>query len=214
MPASTSRPTVTDLVVDSSSDGSGVVNVGGPISVDGAGHGVGSPKRTVLDSGQHPSAKKSNRFDILQDAGNDLIGSDSAKGVGEMDNLPDDLFDAPAEGLASVMAAIAADFSVVAPQVSSSPSISLSKGNVGKVGDNCPARKNNVKFRNSGVQGVARIVLGWDPNLLGVSLVFSNFRSPQLLCVQVSCLESQKVFYVSSGYGANSMIDRGLSGLL
>lgn len=72
----------------------------------------------------------------------------------------------------------------------------------------------NVKFRNSGVQGVARIVLGWDPNLLGVSLVFSNFCSPQLLCVQVSCLESQKVFYVSSGYGANSMIDRGLSGLL
>lgn len=142
VPASTSRPTVTDLVVDSSSDGSGVVNVGGPISVDGAGHGVGSPKRTVLDSGQHPSAKKSNRFDILQDASNDLIGSDSAKGVGEMDNLPDDLFDAPAEGLASVMAAIAADFSVVAPQVSSSPSISLSKGNVGKVGDNCPARKN------------------------------------------------------------------------
>ncbi|KAF7145736.1 hypothetical protein RHSIM_Rhsim04G0248900 [Rhododendron simsii] len=234
-----------------------------------------APKRTVLDSGQHPSAKKSNRFDILQDATNDLIGSDSAGGVGQMDNLPDDLFDAPAEGLASVMAAIAADFSVVAPQVSSSPSISLSKGNVGKVGDNGPARKGrgggglgrkNVKFRiaswnirdhnnplkqkrlslllvcrscafvvfwklrfdkkillllvswsmldNSGVQGVARIVLGWDPNLLGVSLVFSNFSSPQLLCVQVSCLESQKVFYVSSGYGANSMIDRGLSDLL
>ncbi|KAI8561982.1 hypothetical protein RHMOL_Rhmol04G0383100 [Rhododendron molle] len=138
------RPTVTDLVVDSSSDGSGVVNVSGPISVDGAGHGVGSPKRTVLDSGQHPSAKKSNRFDILQDAGNDLVGSDSARGVGEMDNLPDDLFDAPAEGLATVMAAIAADFSVVAPQVSSSPSISLSKGNVGKVGDNGPAKKEGV----------------------------------------------------------------------
>ncbi|KAH7844852.1 hypothetical protein Vadar_032379 [Vaccinium darrowii] len=60
---------------------------------------------------------------------------------------------------------------------------------------------------NSGVNGIARIVLGWDPCLLAVSLVYC---SDQLLCVQVTCLASQQVFYVSSVYGSNLMVDRRL----
>lgn len=49
----------------------------------------------------------------------------------------------------------------------------------------------------SGAQGIARIVVGWDPSMLDVSLVYS---SAQILCVQVRCLTSHKVFYASVVY--------------
>ncbi|KAG5520831.1 hypothetical protein RHGRI_033411 [Rhododendron griersonianum] len=51
-------------------------------------------------------------------------------------------------------------------------------------------------------------VLGWDPCCLDVSLVYSSESSDQLICVKVTCLSSQRVFYASVVYGANSMVCR------
>ena len=59
---------------------------------------------------------------------------------------------------------------------------------------------------NSGSQDVARIVLGWDPCCLDLSLLYS---SDQMLCVQVTCLRSQRRFYVSA-CSHNSMFSRRL----
>lgn len=58
---------------------------------------------------------------------------------------------------------------------------------------------------NSGSHSIARIVLGWDPSILGVLLMFS---SDQLLCVRVTCLDTQRVCYISAVYGANALLDR------
>lgn len=60
---------------------------------------------------------------------------------------------------------------------------------------------------NSGSQEqeVARIILGWDPSCLQVTLVFS---SSQLLCVHVNCLSTNRLFFASFVYGANSWSDR------
>ncbi|KAH7842100.1 hypothetical protein Vadar_001489 [Vaccinium darrowii] len=80
------------------------------------------------------------------------------------------------------------------------------KGNLVAVSSRCFPLSWRV-WDNAGGNDVARIVLGWDPNLLDVSLVYS---STQLLCVHVTCLSSRQVFYVSAVYGANSMVDRRL----
>lgn len=58
---------------------------------------------------------------------------------------------------------------------------------------------------NSGNSDIARIVLGWDLCCLDVSLVYSD---DQLICVQATCLSSQRVFYASVVYGANSLVCR------
>lgn len=60
-------------------------------------------------------------------------------------------------------------------------------------------------LENSGNLSTARIVLGWDPNVLGIHLLSS---SDQLLCVQVTCLDTQRICYISAVYGANSLLDR------
>lgn len=51
---------------------------------------------------------------------------------------------------------------------------------------------------------VARIVLAWDTQLFKVDLIFS---SSQLIVVKV-LTEDQLIFYISSDYGHNLMVDR------
>lgn len=52
---------------------------------------------------------------------------------------------------------------------------------------------------------MARIIVGWDPQLLAVSLVFS---SPQMIVVYVEVRSDQKRFYVSVIYGLNLASER------
>ncbi|KAF7126448.1 hypothetical protein RHSIM_Rhsim11G0034800 [Rhododendron simsii] len=132
--------------------------------------------------------------------------------------LPDDLFEAPHASSVDIVSEIVADFVVASSQRDVSPLISI-KGK-SKGGGKAKVRKENLSvicgrcfpnswlvLENSENNSPARIVLGWDPSVLEVLLVFS---SAQLLCVQVTCLSTLRMFYVSAVYGANSMIDRRL----
>lgn len=78
------------------------------------------------------------------------------------------------------------------------------KENLGAIGARCFPISWMV-LDNSRANSTARIVLGWDPGILGVQLVFT---SDQLLCVQVTCLETKQIFYVSVVYGANAVTEK------
>ncbi|KAG5521971.1 hypothetical protein RHGRI_034254 [Rhododendron griersonianum] len=117
--------------------------------------------------------------------------------------LPDVLIDAPRIGGDVLVAEIAEDFSVVPPQSTTLPLGSASK-RPGEGRRRC--FPNSWKcLDNSGSHSIARIVLGWDPSILGVLLMF---YSDQLLCVRVTCLDTQRVCYISAVYGANALLDR------
>ncbi|KAI8573795.1 hypothetical protein RHMOL_Rhmol01G0303200 [Rhododendron molle] len=58
---------------------------------------------------------------------------------------------------------------------------------------------------NLDVLPVARIIVGWDPQQLAVSVVFS---SPQMLMVSVDLRIHQKRFYASIIYGLNLASER------
>lgn len=60
-------------------------------------------------------------------------------------------------------------------------------------------------IHNLGSLSTARIIVGWDPQLLSVSLVFC---SPQLVTVSVEDLAEHKSFFVSIVYGMNQARDR------
>lgn len=62
---------------------------------------------------------------------------------------------------------------------------------------------------NLDVLPVARIIVGWDPQQLAVTVVFS---SPQMLMVSVDLCTHQKRFYASVIYGLNLASERSAYG--
>lgn len=60
-------------------------------------------------------------------------------------------------------------------------------------------------FHNIGSLSTARIILGWDPHLLSVAVVFC---SPQMVVVSVEMLVEHKCFFASVVYGLNQASER------
>ncbi|KAF7124111.1 hypothetical protein RHSIM_Rhsim12G0084200 [Rhododendron simsii] len=199
--ASTSDPcglTTSDPIVvgELGQQGSGVEFV-----IPGGGVLGLSPRKVSSDVNRTSPKSGPNRFEILTSAtGDDTKLQGSVRRfelVGKIspDELPAALFDEHLVGNASVSADIDSEVVIVPQQVSTSPP-NLGDKRLSLCGVlEAKARKENLDairvrcfpnswlmLENSGVQGIARIILGWDPNSLDVSLLYS---SAQLLCVQL-----------------------------
>ncbi|KAH7840355.1 hypothetical protein Vadar_015873 [Vaccinium darrowii] len=199
-PVSTSRPDTSTSVLVPGPTGNvvqlhqGEENVTGPVSSRNIGRFSGS-KSTIVQ-------QVSNKFAALD--GNDFPD----EGVLGFDGR----LDVPESNVSEFIGNLESNVS----EIIGNPTLKkgrgrgreakVSKENLVAVSSRCFPLSWRV-WDNAGGNDVARIVLGWDPNLLDVSLVYS---STQLLCVHVTCLSSRQVFYVSAVYGANSMVDRRL----
>lgn len=61
-----------------------------------------------------------------------------------------------------------------------------------------------VAIENSASVDVARIIIGWDPHVLRLTVLHT---SSQMICAKVEALDLGKSFFVSVVYGSNAFLE-------